>query len=89
MTSLNNASLVADLEFDLDALRAKYRAERDKRLRSDGLDQYQKIEGDLAVYDEDPYVEPGFTRSPTKSRSPSSAAVSAACSPAPGCARPA
>src|SRR3990167_2440941 len=64
MTSLKNSSLVADLEFDLDALRARYRAERDKRLRSDGLDQYQKIEGDLAVYDEDPYVEPGFTRAP-------------------------
>ncbi|MBK8131954.1 MAG: NAD(P)/FAD-dependent oxidoreductase [Gammaproteobacteria bacterium] len=64
MTSLNKSSLIADLEFDLDALRARYRAERDKRVRSDGLDQYQRIEGDLAVYDEDPYVEPGFTRAP-------------------------
>jgi len=64
MTSANTSALLADLEFDLDALRARYRAERDRRLRGDGLDQYRKTEGELAVYDEDPYVEPGFTRAP-------------------------
>jgi cyclohexanone monooxygenase len=64
MTSANTSALLADLEFDLDALRAKYRAERDRRLRGDGLGQYQKTEGELAVYDDDPYVEPGFTRAP-------------------------
>jgi len=46
------------LGFDADALRAKYRAERDKRLRSDGNEQYQEIKGRFAHYAEDPYVKP-------------------------------
>jgi cyclohexanone monooxygenase len=48
--------------FDPDALREKYRQERDKRLRADGNDQYRHIGGELARYLDDPYVEPGFTR---------------------------
>jgi cyclohexanone monooxygenase len=52
------------LGFDPDALREKYRAERDKRLRADGNSQYRKIEGEFARYLEDPYVTPGFTRAP-------------------------
>ena len=43
------------LDFDPDALRAKYRAERDRRLRPEGNDQYRRIEGSLARYAEDPY----------------------------------
>ena len=35
----------AALGFDPDALRAKYRAERDKRLRADGNDQYVEVQG--------------------------------------------
>ncbi|MBK7949238.1 MAG: NAD(P)/FAD-dependent oxidoreductase [Deltaproteobacteria bacterium] len=50
--------------FDLEALRARYRAERDKRLRADGIAQYREVAGDFARYVEDPYVEPGFTRAP-------------------------
>ncbi|UTP37760.1 NAD(P)/FAD-dependent oxidoreductase [Phenylobacterium sp. LH3H17] len=53
-----------DLGFDPEALRAKYRAERDKRLRADGNQQYQEIVGDFAHYLDDPYVEPGFSREP-------------------------
>ena len=45
-------------DFDPDQLRDKYRAERDKRLRSDGNEQYQMIAGDFAHYLEDPYVAP-------------------------------
>jgi len=52
------------LGFDPDALRAKYRAERDKRLRDDGNEQYQEIAGRHAHYLDDPYVPPGFTREP-------------------------
>jgi cyclohexanone monooxygenase len=52
------------LGFDPDALREKYRAERDKRLRADGNAQYRKIEGRFARYLDDPYVAPGFTRAP-------------------------
>ncbi len=48
--------------FDPDALRAKYRAERDKRLRTDGNEQYIEVSGAFAHYVEDPYVEPGFVR---------------------------
>jgi len=52
------------LGFDPDALRAKYRSERDKRLRDDGNEQYVEVAGEFARYREDPYVAPGFTRAP-------------------------
>ncbi len=52
------------LGFDPEALRARYRAERDKRLRRDGNEQYQEVVGDFARYLDDPYVPPGFTREP-------------------------
>ncbi len=41
---------------DSDALRAKYRTERDKRLRTDGNDQYIQPTGRFAHLLEDPYV---------------------------------
>ena len=53
---------LSTLNFDPDTLRDKYRTERDKRIRSDGLDQYQQPTGDFTGYVDDPYVEPGFTR---------------------------
>ncbi|MGI4813465.1 MAG: flavin-containing monooxygenase, partial [Janthinobacterium lividum] len=59
------ASLQADAdvaEFDIDALREKYRQERDKRLRPDGNAQFVKVEGDFSHLIDDPYVEPGFSR---------------------------
>src|SRR5438105_10061624 len=43
--------------FDPDALREKYRAERDKRIRPDGNEQYVEIKGQFAHYLEDPYIE--------------------------------
>ena len=51
-----------ELGFDPGALREKYAAERAKRLRADGNNQYQEITGQYAHYNVDPYVEPGFTR---------------------------
>ncbi|TDJ29319.1 MAG: NAD(P)/FAD-dependent oxidoreductase [Gammaproteobacteria bacterium] len=53
-----------DLGFDPDALRAKYRTERDKRLRDDGNEQYLQVTGKFAHFVGDPYVEPGFSREP-------------------------
>ena len=50
--------------FDPDALRARYREERDKRLRDDGIDQYVEVKGEFGHFLDDPYVEPGFTREP-------------------------
>ena len=46
------------LDFDPDALREKYRAEREKRLRTDGNDQYLEVTGSFAHYLADPYVDP-------------------------------
>jgi cyclohexanone monooxygenase len=53
-----------DLGFDPDALRAKYREERDRRIRADANEQYIEVKGDFAHYVEDPYVAPGFNREP-------------------------
>ena len=50
--------------FDPDALREKYRQERDKRLREDGNQQYVEVKGEFAHFVDDPYVEPGFEREP-------------------------
>ncbi len=54
----------ATLGFDPDALREKYRREREKRLRPDANAQYREVTGDLAHFVDDPHVEPGFTRAP-------------------------
>jgi NADPH-dependent 2,4-dienoyl-CoA reductase/sulfur reductase-like enzyme len=53
-----------DLDFDPAALKAKYDAERERRLRQDGVEQYRLIEQDLSNYITDPYVKPGYTRDP-------------------------
>ena len=52
------------LDFDPDTLREKYRIERDKRLRSDGNDQYTEVAGDFSSYVDDPYVEHSPEREP-------------------------
>ena len=52
-----------DLGFDPEALREKYRIERDKRLRRDGNAQYREVVGDFTRFVEDPYTEPQ-TREP-------------------------
>ncbi len=58
------AGLVGELDFDPDALHAKYLAERDKRLREDGIGQYTEVKAEFSHYVDDPYVEPGLTRDP-------------------------
>src|ERR1700683_5617781 len=63
-TDRSNNTQVSGTDFDLDAARAKYREERDKRLRPDGNQQYVEVRGDFSRYVDDPYVEPGFTREP-------------------------
>ncbi|HUF98613.1 MAG TPA: NAD(P)/FAD-dependent oxidoreductase [Ilumatobacter sp.] len=44
-------------EPDLEAIRQKYQAERDKRIRAEGNDQYIEISGVFGHYADDPYVE--------------------------------
>ena len=58
MSSTTDQELQRDPPFDPDALRLKYREERDKRVRVDGNEQYQDVVGDFAHYLNDPYVEP-------------------------------
>ena len=50
-------SEVNELNFDPDAMRARYAAERDKRLRPDGNEQYVEMKGKYANYLEDPYID--------------------------------
>jgi cyclohexanone monooxygenase len=51
-------AVTAQLAFDPEALREKYRIERDKRLRADGNEQYVEIAGEFAHYTADPYAQP-------------------------------
>lgn len=48
----------------IEEVRARYRSEREKRIRPDGNAQFQSFTGDFADFDTDPWVEPGFTRDP-------------------------
>jgi cyclohexanone monooxygenase len=62
-------NLFPDLDFDPQALRAKYRAERDKRIRPEGEAQYLEAAEAFARYaDEDPYVETPIEREPLSLR---------------------
>jgi cation diffusion facilitator CzcD-associated flavoprotein CzcO len=56
-TDTHRASRVAT-PIDREALQVRYRAERDKRLRPDGNDQYVEPAGRFAHFLEDPYGEP-------------------------------
>ena len=58
------AALVGEIDFDPEQLKAKYLAERDKRLRNDGIAQYVEVTADFSHYVDDPYVDPGLTRDP-------------------------
>ncbi len=58
------ANSAADLGFDPEALRARYRQERDRRLRGDGNAQYVEIKGDYTRYLEDPFAPTDFSREP-------------------------
>ena len=60
--STDTKDALPGIDFDPEALRAKYREERDKRLRADGNAQYLEVKGDFARYVDDPYADPDFTR---------------------------
>src|SRR5277367_5731912 len=64
---MEDPNFIADLklDFDPDALREKYKQERDKRVRTDGNAQYVEVSGKFAHYLDDPYVKP-FDRAPLK-----------------------
>jgi cyclohexanone monooxygenase len=48
---------IDELGLDPEDLRSKYRKERDKRLRSDGNEQYVNMVGEFAHYIDDPYIK--------------------------------
>ena len=54
----------SEAAFDADAMRERYRIERDKRLRPDGNEQYVEVVGQFAHYLDDPYVEELIEREP-------------------------
>jgi cyclohexanone monooxygenase len=54
-----------DTGIDLEALRKKYREEREKRLRPEGDHQYVEARGEFAHFaEDDPYADPNFKRDP-------------------------
>ena len=53
----------SDLGFDAKALEAKYRIEREKRIRTEGNEQFVKLEGKFAHYLSDPF-SPRIERGP-------------------------
>jgi cation diffusion facilitator CzcD-associated flavoprotein CzcO len=60
-------SAIPGKTFDSEELRARYRAERDRRIRSDGLGQYRSAAGQFGYYAKDPYTERA-EREPLKDR---------------------
>lgn len=59
MAEIDADPLWAAEGYDVEAVRSKYKEERDKRIRADGPSQYRWIsrDGDLARFIQDPYVE--------------------------------
>nr|WP_229176355.1 NAD(P)-binding protein [Bradyrhizobium ivorense] len=63
MTMTDQSRDAKPAAIDKERLRQKYLAERNKRLRPDGNDQYLQIKGQLAHYLDDPYT-PRTERAP-------------------------
>jgi cyclohexanone monooxygenase len=53
-------------DLDLNEIRAKYRREREKRLRSEGTDQFNFAEGKYSGFDDDPWAGPPQPRDPRR-----------------------
>jgi len=53
-----------DLGVDVEALRERYRQERERRLRPDGIAQYVEVAGEFAAFARDPWADSGATRGP-------------------------
>lgn len=59
-----HAAPETQLDFDPAALKAKYLAERDKRLRADANNQYVEMAGKFAHFLDDPYIDQPIDRAP-------------------------
>ncbi|MBW2268855.1 MAG: NAD(P)/FAD-dependent oxidoreductase [Deltaproteobacteria bacterium] len=62
--STQTASEAGGPGYDADALREKYREEREKRLRNDANEQYIEVKGAYAHFVEDPHAESSISREP-------------------------
>lgn len=62
--STSNITDLAEVEVDLEAVRAKYREEREKRLKAEGNEQYIEVTGEFSYFQEDPYVDPAEKPAP-------------------------
>jgi cyclohexanone monooxygenase len=54
----------SDVEVDVETVRARYEAERNKRLNKVGTDQYIFLEGDYRKFAQDPHAGPILPRAP-------------------------
>ncbi|ATE55971.1 monooxygenase [Actinosynnema pretiosum] len=68
VTAIPSHAATPDLDFDPEALREKYRQERDRRVRPDGAAQYRRAAGEFGYYAADPHADPDFTRDPLTDR---------------------
>jgi len=51
-------------DLTVEQLRERYQAERNKRLRVDGMSQWKELKGEFEAFDRDPFADPNFTRDP-------------------------
>ncbi|KIF75860.1 monooxygenase [Streptomyces sp. 150FB] len=68
MSAPHASSPIPAGSLDMDALRARYRAERERRIRPEGSGQYQRAEGEFGYYADDPYAERTADREPLEDR---------------------
>ncbi|MFL2503962.1 MAG: flavin-containing monooxygenase [Candidatus Azotimanducaceae bacterium] len=57
-----------NLQEKIDKMREKYRLEREKRLRSDGSDQFVQVKGEFSYFSEDPYSNDVSERDPREEK---------------------
>ena len=62
MSTAPDDQATSPVDSNLDSLRERYRVEREKRLRTDGNEQYIEVEGKFSHYVEDPYVAKNIER---------------------------
>jgi cyclohexanone monooxygenase len=68
MTELHDTPARTAGDIDVEALREKYREERDKRIRAAGTDQFNFAEGRYERFADDPYAGPPAPREPVQAQ---------------------
>jgi cyclohexanone monooxygenase len=68
MTELHDTPARTAGDIDVEALRERYREERDKRIRAAGTDQFNFTEGRYERFADDPYAGPPAPREPVQAQ---------------------